>query len=75
MKNSLQETPGLDIKSADGERFFSSTVDPSVVPSLLYVSSHALATLPGASWADRTGPIQWLPIDLEQFDRRLTAAS
>jgi hypothetical protein len=49
-------------------------VDGENLPSELYVQSREMAVEPEAGWADRTDHIQWLPIDLINFDKRVAAA-
>jgi hypothetical protein len=65
----------VDLDTPDAAPFFEPSLDPNVVPQLLYAPSRAPAVRKGASWADRTDHVQWLPVHLAAFDRRLRSAS
>lgn len=65
----------VDVDAPGTAAFFAPSLDPHVVPQLLYAPSRAPALRQGASWADRMGHVQWLPVDLAAFDRRLRSLS
>jgi hypothetical protein len=50
---------------------YTESIPPSSIPKKVYVSSRALALSPDASWSERVTHVQWLPLDLAEFDRRL----
>jgi hypothetical protein len=51
--------------------YYSQSVDLSVAPTRLYVSSRKPAVVAGAGWADITENVQWLPVDLVEFEKRV----
>ncbi len=52
--------------------YYEPSVNPFFIPKSLYISSRALAVSPGASWADRTNNVQWLPFNLDEFNIRMS---
>ena len=61
----------VDLNTSDAASLFEPSLDPKMVPKLLYAPSCAPALRKSAAWVDRVDHMQWLPADLNAFDRRL----